>query len=165
MEREAATEAARTAMRAEAARVQQARRARRVTEAEALASLEGRRALQALILDPEYVRKHYEVWLPNGMWGKKHEETGGHTPFEIAEYDIRSKEGELDGATLWCKLEASSAALICKCEVNQTVHGGERTWGGAPRDASGHQSALRRREKRRCLVRRSKNWRQRRGDD
>ena len=131
MEREAATEAARTAMRAEAARVQQARRARGVTEAEALASLEGRRALQALILDPEYIRKHYEVWLPNGMWGKKHEETGGHTPFEIVEYDIRSKEGALDGATLWCKLEASSAALICKCEVNQTVLGGERTWGGA----------------------------------
>ena len=36
MEREAATEAARTTMRAEAARVQQARRARGVTEAEAL---------------------------------------------------------------------------------------------------------------------------------
>ena len=57
--------------------------------------------------------------------------TGGHTPFEIVEYDIRSKEGALDGATMWCKLEASSAALICNMEVNQTVLGGEREWGGA----------------------------------
>ena len=89
MEKEAATEAARTTMRAEVARVQQARRSRGVTEAEAMASPEGQRALHAHILDPEYVRKHYEVWLPNGMWGKTHARTGGHTPFKLMEYDIR----------------------------------------------------------------------------
>ena len=31
---------------------------------------------------------------------------------------------------MWCKLEVSSAALIYKCEVDQTVLGGERSWGG-----------------------------------
>ena len=52
MEKEAATEAARTAMRAEAARVQQARRSRGVTEAEALASLEGQKGDTSTHLGP-----------------------------------------------------------------------------------------------------------------
>ena len=92
MEKEAATEAARATMRAEEARVQQARQSRGVAEAEALASLEKQRALQALVLDPEYVRKHYEVWLLNGMWGIKHEKAGGHA--QSSSWNTTSGPGE-----------------------------------------------------------------------
>ena len=128
LEKEAAQETARAAMQAEESRVQQARQSRGAAEVEALTSLEGQRAIQAFVMDPEYIRKNYEVWLPNGMWGRKHGKTGGHTPFRIVEYDIRYNESATEGATMWCKLEASSATLICKLEVNETVLGGERSW-------------------------------------
>ena len=128
LEKEAAQETARAAMQAEESRVRQARQSRGAAEVEALTSLEGQRAIQAFVMDPEYIRKNYEVWLPDGMWGRKHGKTGGHTPFRIVEYDIRYNESATEGATMWCKLEASSATLICKLEVNETVLGGERSW-------------------------------------